>query len=219
MAEIFSEDFKSLDEARIKIESFNLGLVRESESGIQTLQMLDQDAVVVTDNIYFTSETNHAYYQYTIEKHVGYCKLRIFETGKNKMINAAKTGNLIEFKKSFTDTDKMKEFSLSTAITNGHWNIVEYLLHNYKVSKDPVWEAIRWNKVEILKNLLADGFKLPDDWLAYCIYSDSLDVAKELVLHNKKHLNYPEKEIRTKWFDKEILKDTETARLVKQNIN
>lgn len=216
MSEIFSEEFKSYEEARSKIDSFNFGQITESEFGNQTLEILDQDFVVITENTYFKSETTEAYYQYTIEKHVGYCKLRVFETYKHRMISAAKSGNLTEFVEFFTNTDKMKEFSMSTAITHGHWNIVEYLLKNHAVNKDPVWEAIRYDKTEILAKLMARGLPLPEDWLAYCMYSNSILVTEFLIVKEKKHLDFPSSVIQTNWFSKEILKDTKTSRLVQE---
>lgn len=47
MSEIFSEEFKSYEEARSKIDSFNFGQITESEFGNQTLEILDQDFVVI----------------------------------------------------------------------------------------------------------------------------------------------------------------------------
>lgn len=132
------------------------------------------------------------------------------------MISAAKSGNLTEFVEFFTNTDKMKDFSMSTAITHGHWNIVEYLLNNHVVNKAPVWEAIRYDKTEILAKLMASGLPLPEDWLAYCMYSNSILVTEFLIVKEKKHLDFPSSVIQTNWFSKEILKDTKTSRLVQE---
>jgi hypothetical protein len=55
------------------------------------------------------------------------------------------------------------------------------------------WVAIRYNQVEILNNLLDLDSKLPYKWLAYCMYNNSIDTAKELLLIRKYHLNFKNK--------------------------
>jgi hypothetical protein len=78
--------------------------------------------------------------------------------------------------------------------------------------------AIRFDKVDILKNLLLREFELVYDWLAMCMHHNSINVATELLCNQKSHLQFPIDEIKTRWFDKQIQKDNELVNLVKSII-
>lgn len=208
---IIKEDFPTLELVMRKLNSLNYGELTKTDSGNWT----HTNGKLPTENIYFISETQNAKYQYTIEKFEGHYTLSVFETYKHGMITGAVIGDLGMFIKYFVNTEKMKEFSLSTASQHGNWNIIEYLISNYELNGDPVWYAIRWNHVKILNNLLDRKSSLPKDWLTYSIYCNSLEVAQELLL--KKRLNY--KPADEKWFAKEILKDNATANFVKSVLN
>lgn len=47
------------------------------------------------------------------------------------------------------------------------------------------------------------------------MYNDSIDVAKELLLIRKYHLNFKKSELETSWYKREINKNKETSKLVK----
>lgn len=213
---IFTNDFKSLDEAIAQMNAFNYGPIKKTEFGGQGLTLSDKPSRNDKNDLYFESENEDGFYYYTIEIHDKSFKLYINRTYKDKMITAATIGDLEMFIENFTNTNKMKEFSLSTAISKGHWNIVKYLIDNYDLQKRPLWDAIRYNKVEIVNNLLDMGQKLPKDWLAYCIYSDSFDVAKELLIERKAHLDFPTNELKTNWYQREINKKSRTSEFIKE---
>lgn len=214
--QIFSENFKSLDKAIERMKSLDYGIIKKSKFGIGSHSIEDPDQRHQNKDLYYNSQNVDGFYFYTIENHIDFYRLLIHKTNKHKMITAAETGDVDKFIKYFNDTDKMKEFSLSTAIINGHWNIVKYLTDNHNLKKKPLWDAIRYNKVEIVKNLLSNGHKLPKDWIAYCLYNDSIDVATELLINRKSHLNFTEDEIKTNWFKNEIIKKSKTADLVRK---
>lgn len=216
--EIFKEDFISVDEAIEKMKSFDYGVIEKSKYGGGYFIVGEKNPRNQEADLYFDSENEDGFYYYTIENHVTFFRLIIKRTYKHKMITASMTGNLEMLIENFWNTDKMKEFSLNTAIINGKWNIVKYLVDNYDFKKTPLWDAIRYNKVEIVKNLIDSGYKLPKDWLAYCMYSDSLDVAKELILNRKAHLDFPIDELKTVWFQREIYKQSKTSEFVKRNV-
>jgi hypothetical protein len=131
-----------------------------------------------------------------------------------KTTQGAITGNLDMFIEYFVDTKKMVDFSLSEAIIHGNLNIIKYTMNRLNIHANP-WIAIRYNQVEILNNLLDIDSKLPKDWLAYCMYNDSIDVAKELLLIRKYHLNFKKSELETSWYKREINKNKETSKFVK----
>ena len=163
----------------------------------------------------FESEDDQGFYYYTIENHDSFCRFKMSKTNKNKMITGAIKGNLDLFIEYFVNTKKMVDFSLSKAIIHGNWNIVEYIIKRLDINGNPCWIAIRYNQVEILNNLLDLDYKLTKDWLAYCMYNDSVDVAKELLLIRKYHLNFKKSELETSWYNREINKNKKTARFVK----
>lgn len=212
---IFTRDFPSLNEAILQMNSFDYGVMRKSKFGEVSITISDEPSRDDKNDLHFESQNQDGFYYYTIENHTKFHRLCVYKTNKHRMITAAEAGDIEMFIESFSNTDKMKEFSLSTAIVNKNWNIVEYLTDNYDLKKRPVWDAIRYNNVEIVSKLLDKGHKLPKDWLAYCIYSDSFDVARELLTKRKAHLIFPTEEIKTSWFHREIIKKSRTAEFVR----
>jgi hypothetical protein len=214
---IKSLSFLSQKEAIAAALALNLGPLKEEKIGVLIYQLNDNGELIrdYSDDIYFSSKTEDAFYDYTIEKHEIYYVLKVYKTNKHGMISAAIDGDLESFKVNFDNRDKMIQFSLSTAIENNNWNIVEYLIENYDFKEKPLWHAIRYNKVDIIKKLLSKGRILPFDWLAYCMYSNSFDVMKELLEIQRAHLEYHIDEIKTKWYSREIRKNTDIAKYVK----
>ena len=206
------EKFQNLDEAIVKLNSFNNGNIIRTESGNFRL-LMDMRTKVDT---FYKSETNEALYSYTIEKYSDHCILWIVTTFKNKMVTAAKNGDLKLYKDNFQDNKKMRDFTLSEAIYNGHWSIIEFLIEHGQIEENPIWNAIRFNKVEIMCKLFDKGFPIPPDWLAYCIYNDSFEVAQELLLKREKHLEFNALDLKTSFYHKEIKRETKTALLIKQ---
>lgn len=216
--QIFTQDFKSQEDAIEKMESFDYGVITKSYVVGDTLIISDEDSRDDKDDLHFESENKDGFYYYTIEKHSNHYRLYIYRTHKHKMITAAMSGNVEMFLEHFSNTDKMKEFALSTAIAHEHWDIIKILIDNHDLKKRPIWDAIRYNKVGILSKLIDSGQPMPKDWLAYCLYSDSIDVAKELLLKRKAHLAFSANELKTSWFFREIDKGTKTADFVKKFI-
>ncbi len=212
---IFSQDFKSVDQAIDKMKVFNYGKIEKCEIGMSSYTISNEKPREYKNDLYYFSENENGIYDYTIENHINFFRLKIYKTYKHKMISAAKSGNLEMFIKNFLNTEKMKGFSLSEAIINGHWNIVKYLIDNYDFKNKPISQAIRYDQVEIVNNLLNIRSILPKDWLAYCIYYDSIEVAKELLLKRKAHLNFSTDELKTNWFKREIYNRTKTAEFVR----
>lgn len=204
------ERFQNFDEAIAKMYSLNNGIIIKTESGNWRLS-LQTDFI----NFFYKSETTNAFYSYTIEKHSDHCLLWIVSTFKNRMVTAAQTGNLKLYVDNFIDTQKMRDFTLREAMANGHWNIIEFLIDHGQIEENPVWNAIRFNQVEIMCKLLDKGFSIPPDWLAYCIYSDSFEVAQELLVNRKKHLEFNALDLKTSFYLKEIKKETTTAIFVR----
>jgi hypothetical protein len=215
---IKSLSFLSQEEAIAAAHALNLGTLKEEKIGVAVLQ-LNNNGELIRDNsydIYFSSKTVDAFYDYTIEKHEISYMLKVYKTNKHGMISAAIDGDLKSFKENFDNRDKMIQFSLSTAIENNNWNIVEYLIDIYDFKDKPLWHAIRYNKVYIVKQLQSKGRVLPFDWLAYSIYSNSVDVIKELLEVQRIHLEYDVDEIKTNWYFREVRKNTDTAKYVKE---
>ena len=185
---IKSLSFLSQKEAIATAHALNLGALKEEKIGVAVLQLNNNGELIRdnSDDIYFSSKTEDAFYNYTIEKHEISYMLQVYKTNKHGMISAAIDGDLKSFKENFDNRDKMIQFSLSTAIENNNWNVVEYLIDNYDFKDKPLWHAIRYNKVYIIKQLQSKGRVLPSDWLAYSIYSNSVDVIKELLEVKKK---------------------------------
>lgn len=209
---IFSYDFPTFEKAFQKLNSFGFGELKEIASS--NFILLSETSLLPIENKYFFSETINSCYRYSIEIYSENYILKVFKTHKHGMITGAITGNLEMFKKYFTDTEKMREFSLSMAIHYNQWNITEYLLDNYILKLNPMWNAISGNKVEIIIKLLDRKFELPNDWLTYCIYSDSLKSTK--ILLESSNFKYEPTDL--KWFTKELKKDTETANYVRNII-
>lgn len=186
-------------------------------------------------DLFFISENRHAFYYYAIEKHVNFFRLRIRFSRKSSMITAAQAGDLKNFKRSFIDTEKMVGFSMNEAIRLGRLNIVEFLMsldksyevfneltkmtHIKIINNRVVWNAIRWNQVLILENAMALNFKLNNDWLAYCIYNNSIDVARYLIAEKRFHLNFKKSDLQTDWYQREIRKENQTSKFVKNVMN
>ena len=210
------KDFKTKAEAIKHMESLDLGKINKSKfnwSGL-TFTIGEENPRDTSFDLCFQSEDGQGFYYYTIENHGSFYRFTMRKTNKNKMITGAITGNLDMFIEFFVDTKKMVDFSLSEAIIHGNWNIIKYTMNRLNIHANP-WIAIRYNQVEILNNLLDIDSKLPKDWLAYCMYNDSIDVAKELLLIRKYHLNFKKSELETSWYKREINKNKETSKLVK----
>ena len=90
--------------------------------------------------------------------------------------------------------------------------------HIVEINKKAVSLAIRWDQVEILKELMGLGYSPGNNWLAYCMFYDSFKVARELLENQEYHLNYQKSELQTKWYKKEIIMDKKTSKLVKSII-
>jgi hypothetical protein len=163
---IFQDDFETIESANRKMHSFNYGEIQKSEIGAITYEMNSSSE---SEYLFYNSETEEGFASYTIEIQPEKIKLYVYFTHKHKMIEASKNGDLNLFTEYFSNTQKMKGFALSTAITHNNWNIVDYLISNFDVETNPIWEAIRYDKVEILKKLIEKGIKFPKNWLAYCI--------------------------------------------------
>lgn len=212
---IFKQDFSSLDEAINKMNSFDYGVLVKNDGGV--LHLDSKNCRDESKDIHFASENKDGFYYYSIEDHLTSYKLLIYKTNKHKMITAAIIGDINLFVEHFVETDKMIKFALSEAIIHGNWNIVEFLTQHCNLQDRPLNDAIRYNKVEILINLINLGYQLPKDWLAYCMYSDSLDIAKELIINQKAHLHYKLEDLKTSWYFREINKNSNTAKFVKAN--
>lgn len=211
-------EFLSQDEAIAIAKSFNYGILKKETIGVSIVKLGDylEPTRDTVDDIYFSSKTDDAFFNYTIEKHEKKYVLHVYKTKKHEMISAAISGNLISFKENFDHRDKMIQFSLSSAIENDNWDIVEYLIDNYDFKDKPIWLAIRYDKLNIVKRLLSKGMILPNDWLAYCMYSNSLNVIKELLEIKKVHQRYTSDELKTNWFFREVKKDSLIAKYVKE---
>lgn len=186
-------------------------------------------------DLFFTSESQKAFYYYAIEKHFNFFKLRIQFSRKSQMIKAAKTGDLNNFKLYFTDTEKMVGFSMDESIRLGRWNIVEFLIslnksyevynailkksHIKIINNHVIWGAIRWNQVLILENAMALNYKPTKDWLAYCIYNNSIDVARYFLAEQRYHLNFKKSNLQTDWYQRKIRKENQTSKFVKNVMN
>ncbi len=216
-----SVKFNYLEEAIIAMFSIDCGKIFQNPK--RTRVILFTKGVVgkqrdTSEDLYFTSETKEAFYEYTIEKHEDFYKLEVYRTYKHGMITAAIVGDLDMFKECFDDRIKMIEFSLAKAIENDQWSIVEYLIDNFDLKNRPIKDSIRFDKVEILKSLLLREFELIYDWLAMCMHHNSINVATEFLCNQKCHLKFPIDEIKTRWFEKQIQKDNELVNLVKRII-
>ena len=206
------KDFKSQEEAISYMNSQNTGEKKKSDliAHIFQSQSEEENERIRSFDLYFSSENS-----------------------KNKMITAAQQGDLKSFKKNFIATEKMVGFSLTESIRTNNWNIVKYIIsldlsfevkdykgeiHIVEINKKAVSVAIRWNQVEILKELMGLGYYPRNDWLAYCMYNDSFEVARELLENQQYHLSYQKSELQTDWYKKEIIKDKKTSKLVKSII-
>jgi hypothetical protein len=214
---IKSLSFLSQSEAIAAAHVLNLGALKEEKIGVSVFELNDNGELIRdnSDDIYYSSKTENAFYHYTIEKHEITFELKVYKTNKHGMISAAIDGDLDTFLQNFDHRDKMIQFSLSTAIENDNWQIVKYLIDNYDFKNKPLWLAIRYDKVDIVKRLLSKGISLPFDWLAYCMYSNSINVVKELLEVQKAHLEYPIDEIKTNWYSREIRKSSDIVNYVK----
>jgi len=209
---ILQEEFESLEIALQKIAMLNYGTLNEAIKGNISLDAMLDPTVRM---FYYKSETDDAYYKFTIEGRKNY-KLSVYVTYKHKMVLAAQSGDLELFVRYFKEDDNLKYLSIDFAISNNRWNIVEYLIENSTLVKDPIWLSIKWNNLDILNKLLNLGHNLPDEWLAYCVYNNSLEITQELLLIKKKHLEYSQEDLNSNWLKKELLKDTLTSKLVKK---
>ena len=129
------------------------------------------------------------------------------------MITGAQTGDLNMFKEHFQNTEKMREFSLKTAIENGRWNIVEYLIKNYGLNEDPLRYAIRCKQLQIMENLINIRGSLPIDWLTHGISYDSFAVILVLLVSRKFDFD---PRVDERYFLKVLKNKTDTVRLVKE---
>lgn len=210
--------FLSQQEAIEAAKSQNFGVLKRDKIGTTVFELNNDDEPIrdTKDDMYFSSETSDWFYNYTIEKHETLYILQIYRTYKHRMISAAIDGNLDLFIEYFDDREKMIEFSLSTSIIHNNLNIVEYLINKYDFIVKAIWLSIRYDKIEILKYLQSKEFKLPNDWLAYAMYSNSINVLKELLDNQKLHLRFSKDELKTRWYIKEINKDNISAKFVRE---
>ena len=206
---IYSEKFETVGEAISQMESFGYGRIKKVNFGNFDLDEIHDPKL----NIYFRSVKSDFKYQYTIENHRHFFMLKVYRTHRHMMITGAKTGDLNMLKVHFEDTEKMREFSLTSAIENGHWNIVDYLVNNYSLETDPVNYAIRWKQLQIVENLININNTLPKDWLSYGIYYDSFVVADELLVSKKFDFD---PSLNERFFFTVLKRKNETSRLVKQ---
>ena len=216
MGVIFKKEFKSKNKAHEKMYSFNYGEINKSLVNFNGI-VLDSDGNIRNDesDLCYTSEDENGIYYYIIENRNNLFTLEIICTKKNKMITGAIKGDLDMLKDNFINSEKMIGFAMSKAIINENWNIVKYLKDNYELNTNPLWDAIRYSKVEIVNKLIDNGFELEENWLAYCMSNDSIDVAKELLLKRKVYSKQSLPELRTIWFNKEVQKDKETSNFVR----
>jgi hypothetical protein len=217
---IITLSYKTQDEAIEGMYSLNYENISKTNSGIQVITIgenneIDRDK---TEDIFFEAKTVEANYNFTIEKHSDAFVLQVYRTYKHKMITGSIVGDLELFIENFDNRRNMIEFSLSNAIIYDHWNIVKYLIENYEFKEKPIWLCIRYDRVKILNNLLSKGGEIPNDWLAYCLYSNSTGVTRELVDVHKLHHQHAIDEIKTSWLIKELRKDTELVKYVKKSI-
>lgn len=218
---IFNEDFFTQNEAIKKMTSFDYGIKKSSKFNWRELSITlsegedEEELSNVAFDLCFESENENGFYFYRIENHNDFFKFIIEQTGKHKMITGAVEGDLELFINNFSNTDKMKEFALEKAVENGNWNIVEYVIDNYIKNQNPLWLAIKYNNVDILCKLRRKGMGLPKEWLAYCMYNDSIDVTKQLLLVEKVHLKLQESELQTNWFHREVQKDKKTSKFIR----
>lgn len=216
MGVIFEQEFKTKNKAHEIMYSFNYGEINKSPININGLKIDTIGNVRNTESdLCYTSENENGFYSYIIENRNNLFILKVSCVKKNKMITGAIKGDLDMLKDNFIDSEKMIGFAMSEAIINENWNIVKYLIDEKKIKENPLWNAIRYNKVEIVNKLRDNGFELSENWLTYCMYNDSIDVTKELLLKRKVHLKYSESELRTIWFNQEIHKDRKTSNFVR----
>jgi len=210
--------FLTQEEAVAAAHSLHFGDLKNDLIGVSSVEISDTPEASrdTEEDIYFSSETDDAFYSYTIEKHEITFILKVYRTKKHGMISAAKRGDFDAFIKNFDKRIKMIEFSLSTAIIHDNWEIVEYLIDNYELKNKAIWLAIRYDRLEIVQHLLLRGVNLTSNWLAYCMYSNSFNVVKELLGIQKFHLKYSSDELKTSWFFREVRKDTPVAKYVKE---
>ena len=213
--------FRSVDEAIDYIRNYGKGEIHKADSGNFTLRTKeDQEKDGHLKDHFFVSETSEHNFHYTIEEFKHSVNLKVFSTYKHPMISAAISGNLNQFIKHFTDTEKMKEFALGLAIQNSQWNITEYLINNHQLKKNPTYWAIRYDNVQMIRNLLELNIPLDKNWLAYCVYCDSQNVVHELLVNRKCHTKLPKEEYDTDWLKKELAKkDNTTSQIVRQILN
>ncbi|WP_298511085.1 hypothetical protein [uncultured Kordia sp.] len=214
MRDIFNQEFETKNKALEKMYSFEFGEIEKSPTNANSISYSDGEFIEIETDLYF-SENENSLFSYKIENKENSFRLIVSRKKKNKMISGAIKGDLNMLKDNFVDSKKMIGFALEEATINENWNIIKYLINEPKIGENPIWKAIRYNKVEITINLLNYGFELPNDWLAYCMNKDSIDVTKELLVKKKVHLKYPISELKTRWFNQEIHKDRNTSNFVR----
>ena len=220
--EIFNENFSTQNEAIKKMASYDYGVKKSSKFNLRKFtinsnkEKEEEKLNNVDFDLCFESEDNDGFYFYRIENHNSYFKLVITQTVKHKMITGAIEGDLEIMIDNFVNTDKMIRFALEKAIENGNWNIVEYIIDEYDIKENPLCSVIKYDKAELLWKLFDKGYKLPNDWLTYCMYNDSITVTRKLLNGEKVHFKSPISEIKTNWFNREVQKDKETSNFVRK---
>lgn len=179
----------------------------------------DEGAKDHLNDLFFESETEGTIYDYTIEEFKNHAKLTIRKTYKHPMITAAKNGDLGMLIQSFVNTDKMIGFSLSEAIRNENINIVEHLIQNHGVKSKASYFGIRFDKPEVIKLAFRLGAPICQEWLAQCAYNNSIMVTKEFLLNQCYHKTIPKEQYMTKWLKKELEKDNEAVKIIKEAID
>ncbi len=208
--------FQSLQEAVAHIHG---------KYGKDILNIVDEYTVHRTADAKLNHVKDHCYkhesskeiVKITINEFVDYAILNEYTTFKHPMVSAAYSGDLALYIDSFSNTEKMKEFTFGIAVKNDHWNIVQYVVSNFQLKDGAIYWAIRYNKAEMLKKLQDLKAPLYKEWLAYTMYCNSMDVAKELLVNQRLHLEMPREQYLTDWAKKELRRDrNETTRFVKE---
>lgn len=196
--------FNNSIEAIEYLKSLDNGIIQDNKSSLFSTK----DEKNHINNIFYFSETENSLFYYTVKIYESYTQLVIQETVKHPFIIAVENNDQQKFKniyKSFTkdyhnkDKDyikKMIRFAADSCVRNNRWELINYIIKNPFLEHHSfsfVFNSIRYNKVDILKNILTlhkDTCDLSSDCLCQCINYDSIDVAKyllnDLKIHEKK---------------------------------
>jgi len=171
----------------LAIESINSGSIygelREVENGTTVYSVNETDKSI--SNKYYFSELENRYYEITIQEYLNHSIVYVYVTFLNRMIVAAESGNVEAFERYFENSQKMIDFAADRAIQNGHWSIINCILEMNKEISDPVYRALKYDKTNILNNLLNRNFELNGDWLQQAIREKSISIIEEFLILRK----------------------------------